>query len=95
MEFTSDEKVRAIPTLIEALFQHVLNGEDPIFIGDEATILDVSMAPPDELLKRCSEYYETAVSLEDLRRPLWHLLPELEAKRAKPKSVTDGPFPDS
>jgi hypothetical protein len=82
MEFASNEKTRAIPSLTEALFMHVLSDEDPIFVGDEATLLDVSMAAPNELLKRCSEYYKTPVSLEDLRRPLWQLLPELEAKRA-------------
>jgi hypothetical protein len=83
MELTSDEKMRAIPALTEALFLHVLNDEEPIFIGDEATMLDVSMASPDDLLKRCSDYYKTSVSLADLRRPLWQLLPELEAKRAQ------------
>jgi hypothetical protein len=88
MEFTSDEKMRAIPELTKALFQHVLYDEDPIFVGDEATILDVSMAPPEELLKRCSEYYRTPVLLEDLRRPLWQLLPELETKRAASAGYT-------
>ena len=81
MEFTTDQKIRIVPVLTERLFQHVLHDEDPIFVGDEATILDVSMAEPDELMKRCSEYYKTSVSLEDLRRPLWQLLPELEMKR--------------
>lgn len=81
MEFTSDDKVRAIGGLTAELFKHVLYDEEPIFVGDEATILDVSLASPEELQKRCSVYYKTAVSLDDLRRPLWQLLPELDRRR--------------
>ena len=92
MEFTSDEKMRAIQSLTDALFLHVLSDEDPIFIGDEATMLDVSMAPADELLKRCSEYYKTSLSLEDLRKPLWQLLPELEAERTANQDTTENSY---
>ncbi len=84
MEFSSDEKIRAISALTSALFKHVLDEEEPFFIGDEATILDVSLCPPEEIQKRCSAYYNTAVSLEELRRPLWQLLPELERRRQTP-----------
>lgn len=89
MEFSSDEKIRSISGLTEALFQHVLSDEDPIFVGDEATMLDVSIVSPEELVKRCSEYYKTSVLLEDLRRPLCQLLPELEAKRAASAENTE------
>jgi hypothetical protein len=81
VEFTSDENISAIRTLTEALFDHVLYDDEPIFVGDEATTLDVSLTPPEELLKRFSEYYKTSVSLDDLRTPLWQLLPELETRR--------------
>jgi hypothetical protein len=81
MEFSSDEKIRAIRPLTDALFEHVLYDEEPIFVSDEATIFDVSLASPEELQKRCSIYYNTAVSLDDLRRPLWELLPELDRRR--------------
>ena len=89
MEFGSNEKTRAISGLTESLFLNVLRDEDPIFIGDEATILDVSMAQPAELVRRCSEYCKTAVLLEDLRRPLWQLLPELEAKRVASEGIVE------
>lgn len=79
--FSPDDKVRAIRPLTEALFRHVLYDEKPIFISDEATMLDVSMADPGELQRRCSSYYGTAVTLDDLRKPLWRLLPELEQSR--------------
>ncbi len=81
MEFTSDDKVSGISRLTAELFEHVLFEEEPIFVGDEATILDVSLASPEELQKRCSVFYKTAVSLDDLRRPLWQLLPELNRRR--------------
>ena len=74
MEFSSDEEMRKIPGLVQEFFQHVLYDEEPIFVGDEATIWDVSMATPEELLKRCSKYYGKSVSIEDLGQPLWQLL---------------------
>ena len=81
MEFTCDEKIRGIRDLIDALFQHVLYDEEPLFIGDEATMLDLSAAPADEILNRCTRYYRTAVSLHELRQPLWQVLPDLERRR--------------
>jgi hypothetical protein len=81
MEFAADDRARALQPLIDALFQYVLYDEEPIFISDEATIWDVSLTDPDELLRRCSEYYQTSVSLDDFKKPLWRLLPELENRR--------------
>jgi hypothetical protein len=81
MEFTPDDKVRALGRLAAELFEHALHDEEPIFVGDQATILDVSLASPEELQKRCSIYYKTTVSLDDLRQPLWQLLPELDLRR--------------
>ena len=81
MEFAPDDKIRAIAPLVEEFSRHVLYDEPPLFISDEATLLDVSMASPEELAKRCAEYYKTSVSIEDLRRPLWQLLPDLESRR--------------
>jgi len=81
MEFAPDEKVQSIPELTQELFEHVLYDEEPMFVSDEATIWDVSMAAPDELLRRCSEYYATSVTLEDLNQPLWKLLTRLSAAR--------------
>jgi hypothetical protein len=44
-EFSSDEEIRKIPTLLEEFFSHVLDGEEPTFVSDEAKVWDVSMAP--------------------------------------------------
>ncbi|MGD0500854.1 MAG: hypothetical protein ABSC23_20770 [Bryobacteraceae bacterium] len=84
MEFSSDQEMQKVPELAREFFEHVLCEEyEPIFVGDEATIWDVSMATPDELLRRCSEYYKTPVSLEDLKKPLAKLLPELNGRRMR------------
>ena len=81
MEFTPDEKIRAILPLVEAMFREVLYDEEPLFVGDEASLLDVSMADPQELMRRCLEYYKTPISDRDLRTPLWQLIPGLERNR--------------
>jgi len=77
MEFSSDTEIRKIAELLDELFVHVLYDEEPLFVSDEATIWDVSMADPEELLKRMSAYYGNPVSIEDLKQPLWKLLRQL------------------
>lgn len=81
MEFSSDKEIRKIPGLLDEFLQHVAYDYEPLFIGDEATIWDVSMESAEEMLRRCSEYYGTSVSLEDLKQPLWKLLPQLDERR--------------
>jgi hypothetical protein len=74
MKFTSDDEMRKISNLAQEFFERVLYDEKPLFVGDEATIWDVSMSTPAELLMRCSRYYGKPVSLDDLKLPLWKLL---------------------
>lgn len=83
MEFSSDEEVRKIPALIEEFVKNVLDGEEPFFISDEATIFDVSMASQEEVTKRCSDYYGCPVSSDDLNLPLWRLLAGLTVRRSE------------
>jgi hypothetical protein len=81
VEFSSDAEMRKIPELAREFFTLVLDGEfEPLFVSDETKIWDVSMAAPDELLRRCAEYYGVPVSLEDLKQPLWQLLPRLKRR---------------
>lgn len=80
-EFSSDDRMRKISALAQYFFDRVLDGEEPFFVSDEAKIWDVSMDSPEELIRRCSEYAGEPVSLEDLKQPLWKLLPQLSAKR--------------
>jgi hypothetical protein len=80
-ELAPDHRTKEIVALLDALFRDVLHEEEPIFISDEATLLDVSLATPDELIRRCSAYYRTTITLADLRTPLWKVLPGLEQSR--------------
>ena len=81
MEFSSDQEMRKIPGLLEEFLQYVAYDYEPLFIGDEATIWSVSMETAEEMLRRCSEHYGTPVSMNDLKQPLWILLPQLDARR--------------
>ena len=83
MEFAPDDRTRAIQPLLDALFREVLYDEEPLFISDEATLLDLSMSHPDEIVRRCGAYYGADVSEGDLRVPLWRLLPVLEEQRTR------------
>jgi hypothetical protein len=85
MEFSSDIEITKISGLVQELFEQVLYDEEPLFIGDEATIWDVSVSTPSELLRRCSDYYGVPVTLEDFKNPLWKLLPELSRRSSRGK----------
>lgn len=86
MEFARDDKMRDVSHLSDQLFRHVLYDEEPSFVSDEATIFDVSLAAPEELLKRLSSFYQTDVSRDELAKPLWQLLLDLESRRLDPES---------
>jgi hypothetical protein len=87
MEISSDQEIRRIPNLIRELYKYVLYDEDPnSFISDEATIWDVSMALPEDLLQRVSEYYGKPLTLAELKQPLWKLLRQLNEGRASNES---------
>jgi len=83
MEFASSKEISKIPELLQEFLQNVICDYEGLFVSDEATVWDVSMAAPEELLKRCFDYYGRAVSLEDLKQPLWKLLPQLSAGRQR------------
>jgi len=73
--------MRKIEGLAREFFEYVISDEEPIFVSDEATIWDVSMARREELLKACSNYYRVSVSMEDLNLPLWELISSLDKRR--------------
>lgn len=77
MQLSPDSEMKKIPELTEEFLEHVLYDEEPLFISDEATIWDVSMATGEELIRRCSQYYGKPVSEADLKQPLWKLIRQL------------------
>jgi hypothetical protein len=66
MDFTPDVEIR-ISGLAQDLFEHVLYDEKPLVVWGEATMWDVSMLAPADLLTRLSQYYQKPVSMNDLR----------------------------
>jgi hypothetical protein len=80
-EFSPQNEIHKVWGLVEELFRHVLHDEEPLFISDEATLWDVSMSDPNEILARCVTYYGVPVSMQDTRQPLWRLLPMLDERR--------------
>jgi hypothetical protein len=83
MEFSSDTRMKEIEGLAREFFDNVIKDEKPVFVSDEATIWDVSMAAAEELLKACSDYYRVPVSMDDLKLPLWELIPSLNERRKR------------
>jgi len=80
IEFSSDVEIRKISGEAREFFEKVLFDEEPVFVSDEANILDVSTATVTDLLERCSKAYGKALSVEDLKQPLWKLIRLLNEK---------------
>ncbi len=78
MDSTPDVEMRKVSGLAQDLFEHVLYDEKPLVVWDEATMWDVSMLAPADLLTRLSQYYQKPVSMNDLRLPIWKLLRQLK-----------------
>jgi len=75
-----------IENLMDEFSLKILYDEEPLFVSDEATLLDVWSGDVDEILERCSEHYGVPISLEDAKRPLWKLLPFLDKNRTIEKA---------
>jgi hypothetical protein len=81
MEFSSDANMQRLGGLAREFFEGVLFDEEPLFVSDEATIFSVSLSSGEELMKRCSQFYKTSISEDDLKLPLWKLIRELNKRR--------------
>jgi hypothetical protein len=81
LEFSPDTEMKKIAELATEFSKNILDDEEPLFISDEATVLDVSAAEPEELLNRISSYYGRIILMADLKRPLWKLILQLNEGR--------------
>jgi hypothetical protein len=70
IDFSSNTEMQRVSGKAREFFEKVLYDEEPLFVTDEATILDVSMATATDLVERCSKSYGKPVSVEDLKQPL-------------------------
>lgn len=81
IEFGPDVEIRKISSEASEFFENVLHDEEPAFVSEEATILDVSMAPANEVMERCARFYGKPFLVEDLKQPLWKLIRPLKGGR--------------
>ncbi len=81
LEFSPDVEMKKIAGLAQEFYENILD-DKPFFVSDEASILDVSGAEPEELLARISKYYGKTVSITDLQQPLWKLILQLNEGRS-------------
>jgi len=81
LEFSPDAEMKKIAGLAEEFSKNILD-EEPLFVSDEATILDVSAAEPEELISKISKYYGRTISMADLKQPLWKLILQLNEGRS-------------
>ncbi len=73
--------MKKIAGLAEEFSKNILD-DKPFFVSDEANILDVSGAEPEELIARISNYYGKTISVADLQQPLWKLIRQLNEGRS-------------
>lgn len=78
MEFSSSVQMEKVADLAQIFFDRVLYDEEPLFVSDEATVWDVSMLSPEELITRILKRYGKTVSMADLGQPFWKLLLTLQ-----------------
>ena len=64
-------------------FQALLEAEEqPYFVSDEATLYDIFAGDKTQLIDRCKSHYGATLENSNFTIPLWHLLDEIEARRA-------------
>jgi hypothetical protein len=85
LEFSPDTEMKKIAGLAKEFGKNILDDE-PLFVSDEATILDVSAAEPEELISRIFNFYGRTISTADLKQPLWKLILQLNEGRSTGRS---------
>jgi hypothetical protein len=78
INLADDAHMRSLETLAEEFYEKVLRpDEEPGFVSDEASLLDISLAPEELLIDRIKAHYGRTVTNSDLRKSFWLLLTEL------------------
>jgi hypothetical protein len=80
-DFSPTVEMDKIGPLAEEFYRNILFDEEPLFVSDEANLLDVWSGDITEILDRCSTHYGVPVTLEDAKQPLWKLIPMLNERR--------------
>jgi hypothetical protein len=88
VNLADDDHMRGLEPLAEEFYASVLRpDEKPGFVSDEATLLDISLAPEELLIDKIKAHYGKTVTKFDLRRSFWSLLLDLNADRPPAKEA--------
>jgi hypothetical protein len=80
IKLADDDHMRGLESLAEEFYENVLRpDEEAGFVSDEATLLEISLAPEELLIDKIKSHYVKTVTKFDLRRSFWSLLVELKA----------------
>lgn len=83
IQLANDEHMRGLEPLAEEFYEHVLRpDEEPGFVSDEASLLDISLAPEEQLIEKIKAHYGKTITKFDLRRSFWSLLTDLNTNRS-------------
>jgi hypothetical protein len=89
LSFDDDNRMREREVLALEFYEKILApDEEPAFASDEANLLDLSLAPEEELIERIRRHYGQTLATSDLRKSFWLLLDELNAHRQSQDSPT-------
>ena len=82
IKFADDAHMRRLEPLAEEFYDNVLRpDEEPGFVSDDASLLDISLAPENQLISKIKSHYGKTVAGSDLRKSFWLLLSELNGGR--------------
>lgn len=84
INLADDAHMRGLETLAEEFYENILRPEEgPGFVSDEASLLDISLAPEELLISRIKTHYSKTVTGFDLRKSFWVLLTDLNNGRTQ------------
>jgi hypothetical protein len=82
IDLADDEHMRSLEPLAEEFYENVLRpDEEPGFVSDDASLLDISLAPENLLIDKIKTHYGMTVTNSDLRKSFWLLLSYLNEGR--------------
>ena len=79
LRLAGDDKIRARSSKVSRLLRGVVEGEErPVFVSDQASLLDLSSQDEATLMGRIRETYGVTVTSAELALPLWQLVDRLQ-----------------
>jgi hypothetical protein len=83
IQLADDEHMRGLEPLAEEFYESILRPDEELgFVSDEASLLDISLAPEEQLIEKIKAHYGKTITKFDLRRSFWSLLTDLNTNRS-------------